>query len=166
MMHHALDADNSKYKHPAKGAYRALRDQGGEEAVLSAIIEGMGPFPGVVQLWEAYAPWVDEYWVHAVKFEDILADAKREAAGILEYGLEQITRGIWEAEFRVERSIFDHAAESMARLSQRTDLSPTFREGKAGGWQAVFTEQHKEQFKEQDQAGWLVRLGYEQDNDW
>ena len=90
---------------------------------------------------------------------------QKAAEGILEYGLGQIIRDIWEVQHRVERSIFDEAVESMVRLSRQTDLSPTFREGKVGGWREAFTEEHKEQFKEQD-PGWLVRLGYETDDNW
>ena len=166
MVHHALDDDNDRCKHPAKGMYRAIRDQQGEGAVLSAIIEGIGPFPGVVKLWEAYAGWLDEEATHAVKYEDALADPVSVAGGILEYGLGQVTRDIWEVEHRVERSLFDQAVERMAGLSKRTDLSPTFRKGKAGGWRDVFEEHHKYLFKQQDHHGWLVRLGYEDNNDW
>ena len=43
--------------------------------------------------------------------------------------------------------------------------SHTFRSGKTGGWKQHFTDEHKDLFKEV--AGdLLVRLGYEQDNDW
>lgn len=165
MMYHALDDDKNKFKHPAKGAYRALREQDGEDAVLSAIIEGMGPFPSVVKLWDAYAPWLGQAWVHSMKYEDILEDRQAAAEGILEYGMDQITRDIWEVPFRVEKSVFDQAVTSMVNLSQQTGLSPTFRKGGHGGWREHFTDEHKELFKQHD-PGWLVRLGYEQDNDW
>jgi len=43
--------------------------------------------------------------------------------------------------------------------------SPTFRSGKIGEWRKCFTEGHKKTFK--DVAGdLLIKLGYEQDNDW
>jgi hypothetical protein len=43
--------------------------------------------------------------------------------------------------------------------------SHTFRSGKTGGWRGHFTDQHKKLFK--DVAGdLLVRLGYEENNDW
>jgi hypothetical protein len=43
--------------------------------------------------------------------------------------------------------------------------SPTFRSGKTGEWRKYFTEEHKKIFK--DVAGdLLIRLGYEQSNDW
>jgi hypothetical protein len=43
--------------------------------------------------------------------------------------------------------------------------SPTFRSGKTGEWRKYFTEEQKKIFK--DVAGdLLVRLGYEQSNEW
>jgi hypothetical protein len=43
--------------------------------------------------------------------------------------------------------------------------SHTFRAGKTGGWKEYFTDEHKKLFK--DIAGdLLVKLGYEQNNDW
>jgi hypothetical protein len=43
--------------------------------------------------------------------------------------------------------------------------SHTFRSGKTGGWKEYFTEEQKALFKEV--AGdLLVRLGYEENNDW
>jgi hypothetical protein len=43
--------------------------------------------------------------------------------------------------------------------------SSTFRQGKSGGWREHFTAGHKRLFK--DVAGeLLIRLGYEENNDW
>ena len=45
------------------------------------------------------------------------------------------------------------------------ERSPTFRSGKTGGWKQHFTNEHKSLFK--DVAGdLLVKLGYEENNDW
>ena len=43
--------------------------------------------------------------------------------------------------------------------------SPTFRSGKAGGWQEAFTEEHKRLFKEVS-GDLLIELGYEKDHGW
>ena len=43
--------------------------------------------------------------------------------------------------------------------------SPTFRSGKVGKWRESFNEEHKSIFKE-TAGDLLVRLGYEQSNDW
>jgi hypothetical protein len=43
--------------------------------------------------------------------------------------------------------------------------SPTFRQGKSGGWKTQFSPENKAIFK--DIAGdLLVRLGYEKDGNW
>lgn len=43
--------------------------------------------------------------------------------------------------------------------------SPTFRKGKVGGWRESFTDKHKQLFKEVS-GDLLLRLGYEQGEDW
>jgi hypothetical protein len=163
MAHHIMSNDNKKSHHPAKGAYHAL---GGFDEVLAACITGLGEFPGVVGLWELYAGWLNEEWTHCIKYEDAVADLEASAEGIVEYGLGQITRGIWESRCPVERSIFDRKVKQMATLAGRTDLSPTFRKGLPGEWQESFTEAHKDLFKKHDPDNWLKRLGYVKGDDW
>jgi len=46
-----------------------------------------------------------------------------------------------------------------------TSNSVTFRKGDVGGWRETFTEEHKDLFKKHDN-GWLVKLGYEKDENW
>jgi hypothetical protein len=58
-------------------------------------------------------------------------------------------------------------AKALAVLTEaiQPKKSRTFRAGQTGGWHEFFTEEHKKLFK--DVAGdLLVRLGYEQGNDW
>jgi hypothetical protein len=43
--------------------------------------------------------------------------------------------------------------------------SHTFRSGRTGGWVNHFSEEHKKLFKEIT-GDLLVRLGYEENNDW
>ena len=164
--HHVLRKEPGRFNHIAKPMYWVLEASGGFDAVLSAIIKGVGPFPGVVQLWEAYAPWLEQDWVHHVRYEDAIDDLQGTASGILEYGIDQITRNIWEDRFSVEGRLFEQTAQIMANTAARKETSPTYRHGVAGDWKEAFTSEHKALFKQQDRAGWLVRLGYEQDNDW
>jgi hypothetical protein len=163
MAHHILSDNAGRNYHPARGAYHAL---GGFDEVLTACIAGLEAFPGVLGLWELYAKWLNEEWTHCIKYEDTLADPEAAASGIIEYGLEQITRGIWESQFRVERSLFDQIVKQMVTLASRTDLSPTFRRGQPGEWQEKFTDQHKDLFKELDEWNWLERLGYTEGDNW
>jgi hypothetical protein len=161
--YHILDKDDSKSKHPGKATYRAL---GGFDEALKAVIIGLGPYPGAIQLFELYARWLDEKAVHVVRFEEAIEDLEGTAAGILSYGLEQITQDVWEAKFVVGQEHFDSTVSVMADLAAQTRLSPTFREGKAGSWKEAFTDEHKDLFKRMDRNNWLVRLGYEKDEDW
>ena len=43
--------------------------------------------------------------------------------------------------------------------------SPTFRQGKSGGWKTQFTPENKELFKEIG-GELLIRMGYETDTNW
>ena len=163
---HVLRKEPGRFNHIAKPMYWAMEQAGGFDAVLSAVIEGLGPFPGTVKLWEAYAPWLDQDWVHAVRFEDAIDDLKGAAAGILEYGMDQITRGIWEDRLSVEGSLFEQSVECMANSAARKQMSPTYRHGVAGDWREYFKDEHRALFKETGGGEWLMRLGYEQDEDW
>lgn len=161
MAHHLAGSGPEDNKHPAGGMYRALLEQGGFDAVLSAVIAGMGPIPGVVDMWALYANWLEEDGVHCLRYEDAVADREGAARGILEYGINLVTRGIWEDRFVVDKMLFDKAVHEMAQLAARTDLSPTFRRGQPGEWREVFTAEHRELFRETGGDEWTVRLGYE-----
>ena len=162
-MFHILSPDNDRFKHSGKGAYLAL---GSNDAVLMAIIEGMGAFTGVVERWELYAPWLEQEWVLSLKFEDILADREGAARAILEYGMDRYLSLFDTAPLRVEGSIFDEVVEAMVANSKNPSLSSTFRKGTSGQWREHFTDAHKAAFKAHSGGEWLVRLGYEQSEEW
>lgn len=162
MAHHILRSDDDS-RHPAKNTFKAL---GGFDDILMACIKGLGPYPGAVGLWELYSKWLQQDWILSIKFEDAIANLEATATSIIEYGLDQITRGIWEAPFVVEASKRDVFVKQMVAIAQRKDLSPTFRNGVAGEWQEVFKPEHKAAFKETDKAGWLQQLGYASGDNW
>ena len=122
--YHVINKSGVKFNHLSKSMYWAIEAEGGFDAVLEAVITGIGPYPGCVQLFEAYAPWLAEEWIHAVKFEDAIVELEDTATGILEYGMDQITRGIWESKFQVEHSIFKATAQIMANSAARKETSP------------------------------------------
>ena len=70
--------------------------------------------------------------------------------------------------FYIDRSDSDFAQDAcVAKALNNIDQakSHTYRQGKAGSWRKVFTEQQKNTFKEL--AGHLlIELGYEQDKNW
>jgi len=164
--YHVLSGDDSNNRHPAKAMYRAIEKVDGFDGVLEAVITGVGPFPGVCDLFEAYAPWLEERNVHHVKFEDAIEDLQGTAAGMLSFGIEQFTAGIWEDRFVVDKTEFDKTAARMANVAAQKEHSPTFRHGVSGDWEVYFKDQHVRAFKEHDRGQWLVQLGYETSEDW
>jgi hypothetical protein len=74
--------------------------------------------------------------------------------------------------------VYDHAvrhgfpslwerSQAIGALGDSIDpqRSPTFRTGKVGSWRSQFSPENKALFKE-IAGDLLVRLGYEQDNNW
>jgi hypothetical protein len=164
--YHILSGDETNNRHPAKAMYRAIEKEQGFDGVLEAVITGVGPFPGVSELFEAYAPWLEERNVHHVKFEDALEDLEGTAAGMLGYGIEQFTSGIWEDRYVVDKGEFDKTAAGMVNIAAQKERSPTFRHGVAGDWEALFKDRHVSLFKAHDRGQWLQQLGYVEDDNW
>jgi len=160
---HILNAWTTHLRHPASKSYHAL---GSVDNVLSAVIEGLPPWPGLFERWGFYAPWLDEHWVCCVKYEDERREVARSVLGRgLERALEYANLG-YEGQLRLEQSLFQNTIDEMVAASRQTHLSPTFRKGQPGEWQEHFTEEHKDLFKSLDVDDWLIRLGYEDDEDW
>jgi len=160
--HHLLNPDDVQYKHPNKAIYQEL---GSFEAALQAVIEGVGPYPGVIQRWEQYATWLDCKWVCKMPFETMREKPLEAARILLEYGLRRTTASIG-LEIRLDDQEYEQMAQAMAAASEQRQASPTFRKGTVGGWRDVFTDEHKRAFKAVGGDGWLVTLGYERDEEW
>jgi hypothetical protein len=113
------------------------------------------PFPDVYQRFEPYLGWFESKRVLTLRFEDFITDRMAILRKILEH-----------AEFcgfslAVDRDQAIHILESAIQ----PEKSPTYRSGTTGRWRESFTEEHKVIFKEV--AGdLLIRLGYEEDEDW
>jgi len=159
--YHVISKDAGQ-KHISKAFYRLMDDF---DDVLMAVIKGIGAFAGVVERWEMFAPWLDCERVHSVKFEDAIADREAVARGILLYGINRINDAL-DLNWSIDHKAFENAVGEMVKTSYRTELSQTFRKGIAGDWRNVFKKKHVKAFKKTDKAGWLVKLGYEQNNDW
>lgn len=137
----------------------------GFDAALLAVIQGLGPYAGVVDRWEQYAGWLDIDWVYSVKYEDLIANREEKCGEIMEYVLGHAGRFRgYSVEIPPEE--YAKGLERMIRRSSRTDLSPTFRKGQPGEWREVFKEGHRAAFRFADENGWLVKLGYEDAADW
>ncbi len=113
------------------------------------------PFPDIRARFEPFLPWLECREVLALRYEDLLQDAQVQLGRIFDHA---VSRGFI---YRGDR------AAVIETLSGRIkpEESPTFRSGQAGGWQQHFTPHHKELFNEK--AGdLLIRLGYEQNQNW
>jgi len=158
--HHVLSDDGGRkeMKHPGKALYKALPDF---ESVLLAVIEGLNEYAGLFERWAYYAGWLEVGWVHTLRFEDMIQRPEATAQALLKYGIRRQISPVkpWPAWFRQQ------VVEKMIENRRQTYRSVTFRKGKAGGWREAFTPRVKEVFKARADD-WLIRLGYEEDNDW
>ena len=113
------------------------------------------PFPDIRARFEPYLPWLDRSEVLALRYEDLLQDVQAQLGSIFDHAM---SRGFI---YRGAR------AAAIQSLSQRIKpaKSPTFRSGQAGSWREHFTPRHKLLFKE-IAGDLLIRLGYEQNQNW
>jgi len=113
------------------------------------------PFPSIRARFEPYLPWLERHEVLALRYEDLLSDAQGQLGRIVDHALSRgfITRG--------EPTV---AIQTLS-WGIRPEESPTFRSGQTGGWRQHFTVRHKQLFKETD-GDLLIRLGYEQNQNW
>lgn len=113
------------------------------------------PFPDIRQRLEPYLGWLERPEVACLQYEGFVEDQQRFIHRILEHAIQ---RGFPSAVPR-ERALQILAA------SVDPERSPTFRQGKSGGWREHFSPESKRLFKEV--AGdLLVQLGYEANYDW
>lgn len=111
-------------------------------------------FPNIADRFIPYLGWLDQPSVMNIHFEDLIHDRAGTLNRIMDHFLACVP-------LPTPRPMILEALES----SINPKRSPTFRSGKTGEWKKYFTEEHKKIFKEA--AGdLLIRLGYEQDNDW
>ena len=125
-----------------------------------SVIEGIGAYPGVVQRWAEYAPWLECPEVLALRFEDIREQPLESAARIILRLVKIATEMLDGNEFGVEMDPEDVKRLAAQMVEATKTPSPTFRRGKAGGWREEFKPQHVEAFKASDPDRWLERLGY------
>ncbi|MBN1264746.1 MAG: sulfotransferase domain-containing protein [Anaerolineales bacterium] len=129
-----------------------------EERITTSILglpESDVEFPGIAERYKPYLGWVNAMGVLSIKFEDLIKDRENTLRRILQH-------------FLAAAGTQEHSEEKwLERIhtSIQPSRSPTYREGKTGGWRNHFTEEHKNLFKEKAGA-LLVELGYETDQDW
>jgi hypothetical protein len=109
----------------------------------------------VRQRYEGVFQWLEQKHILCLRFEDLIDNRDITLNAMLD---------------EVERTGYKIPTQRKKALPVLIEAiqprkSHTFRSGKTGGWRGHFTDQHKKLFK--DVAGdLLVRLGYEENNDW
>jgi len=105
--------------------------------------------------YEAYIGWLDLLDVLCLRFEQLILDRDEAIRAIIDYLSQRgftLSIPLNEAIEIIESKVAPHK-------------SGTFRKGKPGNWREHFTQDNIRNFKELT-GDLLVRLGYEQDNDW
>jgi hypothetical protein len=114
-------------------------------------------FPDMAGRFAPYLGWLDQPSVLKIHFEDLVNDRIHSLDLIIDHLLARIgTKTLHASRATILESL---------EASINPGRSPTFRSGKTGEWRKYFTDEHKRIFK--DVAGeLLVKLGYEQDDNW
>ena len=135
-----------------------------QEEILKAVITGIEGYPGLIERWETYAGWYDSQWALKLHFEHMIDNPRPTAELIVRYvyGRAAQAKGL---RITLDGEDVDKLVDTMLIMSKRTDLSATFRKGTTQQWKEEFTPEVTKLFKER--AGdWLIKMGYEKDNDW
>lgn len=112
-------------------------------------------FPDVKMRFEPYLDWLGRPEVLTLHFEDFIQRQQVTLERVLDHAVQ---RG-----FPLQGS--RPAAIQALAEGINPQRSPTFRSGKVGGWREQFSSENKQLFK-QVAGDLLVRLGYEQGDDW
>ena len=111
-------------------------------------------FPDITGRFAPYLNWLDQPEVMTIHFEDLIQDRAAALNRLIDHFLRRVP-------LHAPRELILESLEA----SINPGKSPTFRSGRTGEWKKFFTSQHKKIFK--DVAGdLLIKLGYEQSNNW
>ena len=146
-------------EHGMHAYYNSLPDFGARLNVAITGIDKDGlKMVSVKQRYEGVFQWLDvsrQKNVMCIRFEDLINN--RDVT--LNAMLDEVEKTGYKIPTPREKSL------SVLVEAIQPKKSHTFRSGKTGGWKQHFSEEHKKLFK--DVAGdLLVKLGYEQNNDW
>jgi len=156
LVSHVFFATDMQEEHAMYDYYNALPDLGARLKVAITGIDQDGlKMVSVKQRYEGVFQWLEQKNVQCIRFEDLINN--RDAT--LNSMLDQVEKTGYQIPTPREQAL------SALIEAIQPKKSHTFRSGKTGGWREFFTDEHKKLFK--DMAGDLVvRLGYEQSNDW
>lgn len=136
--------------------YNSLPDFGTRLKVAITGIDRDGlKMVSVKQRYEGVFQWLDQKNVMCIRFEDLINNRDATLLSMLD----EVEKTGYKIPTPREKAL------TVLVEAIQPGKSHTFRSGKTGGWVNHFSEEHKSLFKEV--AGdLLVRLGYEENNDW
>jgi hypothetical protein len=124
-------------------------------AAIAGVKEPGAELTPIRAKYEHYLGWLDQPDVLCLRFEDLILDQENSLGHLLDY-----------------LSIRDFTPKSdrpQAILTLQNAIAPgrsgTYRKGKPGNWREYFTDANKSLFKE-NTGDLLIRMGYEEDQNW
>lgn len=152
---HVFYVTDMEPNHVHHAHYQSLPDF---DARLKTSILGIADspveFPNIAGRFAPYLGWLDCPEILPLHFEQLILDRTTALNRIIDHFLARFS-------LTTRRALILDALET----SINPKKSPTFRSGKTGEWKKYFKDEHKAIFKEV--AGdLLVKLGYEESNDW
>ncbi|MHA2428875.1 MAG: sulfotransferase domain-containing protein [Candidatus Hermodarchaeia archaeon] len=157
-----IESDKERYSHSERELFMSLPTH--EERLL-AILHGFGSDPGLIPRWKLYAPWLDQDWVCAIKFEDVIADKRGAVEKVLQYIIKRTANhnGLMPVVIKANYDLM--VEKALSYMAQPKEYSSTFRKGTAGQWMEEFTPRVMEAFEVTGGSKWIKKLGYkEKDN--
>jgi hypothetical protein len=125
------------------------------KVAITGIHEGELHLSSVRERYESVFQWLETSQVMPIRFEDLINNR----SATLHAMLDEIEKTGYEIPTPREEAI------QILEQSVQPKKSRTFRSGKTGTWKKHFKEEHKRLFL--DVAGdLLIRLGYEEDDNW
>lgn len=142
--------------HGMHAFYKSLPDFGERLKVAISGIDREGlKMVSVKQRYEGVFKWLEQPRVMCIRFEDLINDRDT----TLQAMLDEVEKTGYVIPTPREKAL------GILIEAIQPKQSRTFRKGKTGGWKEYFTDEHKALFKEV--AGdLLVKLGYEENNNW
>ena len=143
-------------EHGMHDYYNSLPDFGARLNVAITGIDRDGlKMVSVKQRYEGVFQWLEQKNTMCIRFEELINNRD---ATLLKM-LDEVEKTGYKIPTPREKAL------SVLVEAIQPKKSHTFRSGKTGGWKQHFTDEHKKLFK--DVVGdLLVKLGYEENNDW
>jgi hypothetical protein len=113
------------------------------------------PFPNIADRFQPYLAWISQPEVLSLRYEDAIANPETTIGQIVTHAVQ---KGL-HLDYPQDEAV------SILAGTMDPHRSPTFRQGKSGGWRKHFTPEITTLFK-QTAGQLLIDLGYEKDLDW